>query len=80
MDASRTLKNRRGIAIVYLAFLLFALVGFAALVIDLGYMYVNKAKCKMLQMPELWQELDKLKYRMYLLIFHHGNLQNILPT
>lgn len=44
MDASRTLKNRRGIAVVYLALLLFVLVGFAALVIDLGYFYVVKGQ------------------------------------
>ena len=44
MYASRTLNNKRGQAVIYLALLLFVLVGFAALVIDLGYMYVNKAK------------------------------------
>lgn len=42
MDASRKLKNRRGIAVVYLALLLFALVGIAALTIDVGYFYVVK--------------------------------------
>jgi Flp pilus assembly protein TadG len=44
MDASRTLKNSRGIAVVYLALLLFALVGFAALSIDVGYFYVVKGQ------------------------------------
>lgn len=44
MDASRTLKNRSGIAVVYLALLLFVLVGFAALTIDLGYFYVVKGQ------------------------------------
>ena len=44
MDASRTLKNRRGIAIVYLAFLLVALVALAGLVIDLGYVFVAKSQ------------------------------------
>lgn len=44
MDASRTLKNKRGVAIVYLALLLIVLIGFAALVIDLGYMYVTKSQ------------------------------------
>lgn len=44
MDASRTLKNRRGIAIVYIALGLIALVGFAALTIDVGYFYVVKSQ------------------------------------
>lgn len=44
MDASRTLNNSRGIAIVYIAFLLVGLIAIAGLVIDIGYMYVTKSQ------------------------------------
>jgi len=44
MDASRILKNRRGIAIVYITLALFALIGMAALAIDVGYFYVVKSQ------------------------------------
>jgi len=36
--------NQKGIATIYISLLLFALVGFVALVIDLGYMYVAKTQ------------------------------------
>lgn len=36
--------SNRGIAVIYLVVLLFALVAFVALAIDLGYMYVSKTK------------------------------------
>lgn len=44
MDASRILKNRCGAAFVWLVASLFALLAIAALVIDLGYMYVCKSQ------------------------------------
>lgn len=44
MDASRLIKNRRGLAIVYVALLLTGLVAIAGLVIDLSYMFVNRTK------------------------------------
>lgn len=44
MDASRTLKNRRGIAAVYLALILIGMLGIAALVVDLGHLYVVKSE------------------------------------
>lgn len=44
MDAARTLKNNRGIALVYIAILLVALIAMAGLVIDLGYMFVTKSQ------------------------------------
>jgi len=44
MDAARILKNRRGIAFVYITLALFALIGMAALAIDVGYFYVVKSQ------------------------------------
>jgi Flp pilus assembly protein TadG len=50
MIASRTVRwlrkhnNRRGIAVVYLALLLIALLAFVALAVDIGYMYVSKTQ------------------------------------
>jgi len=46
MDATRrvNLFDERGVALVYLAIVLVVLMGLAALAIDMGYMYVNKAK------------------------------------
>jgi len=44
MDAARKLKNERGISLVYVAFALTALIGMAALAIDLGYFYVVKGQ------------------------------------
>lgn len=44
MDAVRTVKNNRGIALVYLAILLVALIAISGLVVDLGYMYVTKSQ------------------------------------
>jgi hypothetical protein len=46
MDATRrvNLLDERGVALVYLAVVLVVLLGLAALAIDMGYMYVNKAK------------------------------------
>lgn len=44
MDAARKLKNERGISLVYVAIALTALIGMAALVIDLGYFYVVKGQ------------------------------------
>jgi len=38
------LRNRKGIAAVYIALILFALVGFVGLAIDIGYMYVAKGQ------------------------------------
>ena len=46
MDASRTLNNRRGVALVYLALVLAGLLVFSALVVDLSYMFVAKAQLK----------------------------------
>jgi Flp pilus assembly protein TadG len=40
----KMLRNRRGIALVYVALCLFALIGFLALVIDLGHMYVVRGE------------------------------------
>lgn len=46
MDATRFLKrmNQKGIAIIYLAILLVALIGISALVIDFGYRHMVKAQ------------------------------------
>src|SRR6266702_6087104 len=45
MDATRRvdLRNERGVALVYLIIALVVLLGMAAVAIDMGYMYVNKA-------------------------------------
>ncbi len=44
MDATRKLNNERGISLVYVAIALTALVGMAALVIDVGYFYLVRGQ------------------------------------